>query len=193
MEFIGITKEVIVSNEGRPITQLFENGLPLLHLRKPEASKEDLENLIGTIPEKYHPQIIIHQHYSLQNTFSLKGIHLPEKIRKTADNIDKKVISTSYHRLSDLLNAPESQFEYVFLSPVYDSISKKGHQSSFSDEELTKALKNTSIKVIGLGGISPRNFQKLKKMGFKGGAAIGSLWNGDPVKNLEAFLDKISE
>ena len=45
------------------------------------------------------------------------------------------------------------------MSPVYDSISKEGYHSPYTDDELRLAAKDKIIdnKVMALGGITPDN------------------------------------
>ena len=62
--------------EDKIITALFEEGLDILHLRKPETPAMYSERLLTLIPEKYHKRIITHEHFYLQEEFSLMGIHL---------------------------------------------------------------------------------------------------------------------
>ena len=56
--------------------------------------------------------------------------------------------------------------DYVFLSPIFDSISKVGYQSKFDDLESLKVnLKNTKTKDIALGGVKNDNEALLKEAG----------------------------
>ena len=60
----------------RIITALFEEGLDVLHLRKPETPAMYSERLLTLIPDKYHRRIVTHEHFYLKEEFNLMGIHL---------------------------------------------------------------------------------------------------------------------
>lgn len=63
----------------------------------------------------------------------------------------------------------------MFLSPIFDSISKHGYGSAFSHETLRKAAAEGIIdeKVVALGGVTPENAGWLEKLGFGGAAMLG--------------------
>ncbi len=78
-------------------------------------------------------------------------------------------------------------FNYTFLGPVFDSISKSGYGSALPDDFfLTKTQKK--IQVIALGGIDIANLDKVRKMNFDGAALLGTLW-ANPKKALEKFVE----
>ena len=76
MKLIVVTAPTFFVEEDKIITALFEEGLDILHLRKPETPAMYSERLLTLIPEKYHKRIVTHEHFYLQEEFSLMGIHL---------------------------------------------------------------------------------------------------------------------
>ncbi|MSH99582.1 thiamine phosphate synthase, partial [Escherichia coli] len=68
---------------------------------------------------------------------------------------------------------------YVFMSPIYDSISKVNYYSTYTAEELRQAQKDKIIdcKVMALGGINEDNLQEIKDFGFGGAVVLGDVWN----------------
>ena len=86
MKLIVVTAPTFFVEEDKIITALFEEGLDILHLRKPETPAMYSERLLTLIPEKYHKRIITHEHFYLQEEFSLMGIHpkSPTTIRATS-------------------------------------------------------------------------------------------------------------
>ena len=64
------------------------------------------------------------------------------------------------------------------LSPIFDSISKVGYKSAFTEEELRKAHHEGIIneRVMALGGVTFDNIDKVLKMGFGGGMILGDAW-----------------
>ena len=78
MKWIIITTPTFISHEAKYIDQLFEAGIDLLHLRKPDSTPEECEQLLQKIDPKWYPQIVIHDHFELCEKYHLHGIQ-PEK------------------------------------------------------------------------------------------------------------------
>ena len=76
MKLIVVTSPHFFVEEDQILTALFEEGLDILHLRKPETSAMYAERLLTLIPSKYHKRIVTHEHFYLQEEFNLMGIHL---------------------------------------------------------------------------------------------------------------------
>ena len=63
MKLIVVTTPTFFVEEDKIITALFEEGLDILHLRKPETPAMYSERLLTLIPEKYHRRIVTHEHF----------------------------------------------------------------------------------------------------------------------------------
>ena len=84
--------------------------------------------------------------------------------------------------VSALLEAvPAGQCDYMFLSPVFDSISKRGYSSHFSLEDIKSNSGIVKDRVFALGGVSADNIGLLPDAGFGGAAVLGFLW--EPYKH----------
>ena len=72
----------------------------------------------------------------------------------------------------------KAECDYVFLSPIYDSISKEGYSSAYPFDTLQKAQQAGIIdsKVIALGGISLEHLPEIASLGFGGAALLGDIW-----------------
>ena len=135
----------------------------------------------------------MHDHHKVLNEFNLKGIHFKEQHR--IDHIDNpgkyfkglnmfgKMISSSFHDLQALEDC-YFEFDYHFLSPVFDSISKEGYKGRGFD------VTDSNKTIIALGGIRPENVAQVKQLGYKGIAVLGSIWKAEnplqSFKNIKA-------
>lgn len=193
MKLILISSPDKFKSEIDPILTLFEQDLEVLHVRKPGFSEKKMAEYLRMIPSKYHNRLVIHSHFSLLGKFKLLGIHLGKKDR--ADTFRNRLrlkwlrlrhsnltVSTSFHNLMSLSEDTRS-FSYVFLSPIFDGISKKSHGGGFKSDQLKKALRNSSHRVVGMGGINAERISKIKDVGFYGAAILGAVWSAgeDPV------------
>lgn len=195
-QLIAITSERNIVGEINDINALFDAGLPLLHIRKPGHTSEEVKNMLNAIPGDFHPKIVIHSHYELLRDFNLKGAHLPEEVRKKGELSGiRKIVSTSFHNIGDIVTE-KMNFEYIFFSPVFQSISKKGYLPAIEPEAIKAFFNSTegSAKppIIALGGITDATILQARDMGFQGAAFIGYIWeHHDPVaqlKKLQAIL-----
>ena len=197
MKLIVITAENIFEKEAEIINLLFENGLGVLHLRKPDSSSDNLKNLISEIDIQYHNRIVLHDHFELVDNFDLKGVHLNRRNSVIPAKTGLS-ISRSCHSLEEVKEYRDKS-SYVFLSPVFNSISKEGYASNFSEETLLKAKEDGIIndKIFALGGVSPQNIGIIRKYSFGGAVILGYLWGnvedtGDYISLLKRFKELLS-
>lgn len=193
MRFLVITEPQFTNNEAAIIAQLLHWGVDLVHLRKPESSAEELAKLIEAIPTAYHNRLVLHDHFDLAAQFTLHGLHLNRRNSVLPPN-HKGTVSQSCHTL-DEVKACKTKYDYVFLSPVFNSISKLGYTSAFTPKALSEAKKQGLIdqKVVALGGITAANIDKTKYYGFGGVALLGDIWSRTADKNFEEYVRKIVE
>lgn len=189
MKILIITHPNEVANEGEKITQLFREGLEILHLRKPDWDLEKYEELLKKIPPQYYRRVVIHSHYKLVEKYNLKGIHLKSEYLSSVKEPEVKEIfklafrknlsiTISMHSFQEI-RENKWKFEYVFLSPLFDSISKEGYRSGFAPEEIKIFMKQykSPMKIIALGGIDDKNVQEVAACGFAGAALLGAIWS----------------
>lgn len=177
-KLIVITTPYFFSDEASLIGLLFAEGMPRLHLRKPGCGREELEALLDKISPEYYERIVLHDWFSLAGERGLGGVHLNRR-NPELPPFHKGSVSRSCHRLEEVaLHKPAC--DYLFLSPIFQSISKEGYGNGFSPDELRNAQGIIDDKVIALGGICPRTITRLKEIPFGGVAVLGALWGNDP-------------
>ena len=177
MQTIVISSPTPVKNEFRIIENLFKDGLKYFHLRKPEFNFSEYENYILKIPEKYRNRIIIHSYFELLEKYNLKGFHFNKKTIHLYERNQNIHTSYSAHTLTEL-KINSDKFDYVFISPIFDSISKPGYKSNFTLSEIQSFfIENNITNAVALGGINFLNINKIKDINFFGAAMLGAIWN----------------
>lgn len=157
----------LVLNEAKRINSILENEeADFVHIRKPDSSFEILKELISEIDSKFYRRLKLHDHFSLLDSFELGGIHLNR--RNPIPYQEAKSVSKSIHTLEEIEEA--KSFDYFFISPIFDSISKPGYKAYFDLKDLARRIKGTNA--IALGGITPDKLPYLKSLGFKGAAML---------------------
>ena len=69
--------------------------------------------------------------------------------------------------------------DYLFISPLFDSISKPGYRSGLDPEETFSRLAHHAGRVVALGGISSDTMTQVERLGFDGAAVLGAVWSVD--------------
>lgn len=177
-KLIVITTPSFFPDEASLIDLLFAEGMPRLHLRKPDCKRGELEALLDRISPAYYKRIVLHDWFDLAEERKLGGIHLNRR-NPEVPPLYKGRISRSCHSLEEVIEY-KPVCDYVFLSPIFQSISKEGYGNGFSLDGLREAKGIIDEKVIALGGICPQTIMKLKDIPFGGVAVLGALWGNDP-------------
>jgi thiamine-phosphate pyrophosphorylase len=162
--------------------------------------KKELEAFLLKVPKKYRKRIVLHSYHGLALKHGLKGIHLTEDKRKLALMATLRFvlfrilrpgihISASFHRLKEI-KKERRPYTYVFLSPVFESISKQDYKPTYNMATIYEGLQETSQKVVALGGVDDTKITLCKEGGFYGIALLGYIWQAaDPVETLKNMLE----
>ena len=184
MKIIAITVPKMIEEDAYLISNLLKMGIHSIHLRKPEATINECRQLLTKLTDAERAKIIIHDYPELYTEFSLKGIHINKNITSLPDGYNG--FKTRSCHSFDEIERYKTEYDYLFLSPIFDSISKVGYKSGFTKEELLKASTSGIIdhKVIALGGVTLDKLPYLKQLNFGGIAMIGGIYNTDILNNL---------
>jgi thiamine-phosphate pyrophosphorylase len=180
-----ITPETRVQNEAEIINRMFQEGLDLLHIRKPVMSREEMTSFLDSIDDEFYPQLVLHGYYDLRKDYHISRFHFREADRKDEtyqSYISQSTLSTSVHDI-ETYDSLEKEWEYALISPVFPSISKKGYGEESTVMEEIKNRNNPNVKLIALGGINENNICKVFENGADGAALLGAVWESDEPLN----------
>lgn len=187
---IVITKPEFFEGEAEQIVQLLDSGrADLVHIRKPLVSLADsarglelaelerLERLIQALPARLYGRLVLHDGHQLAIKYGLRGVHLNSRHPQPPDGF-KGAVSISCHSLKELAECRKQPYAYMSLSPIFDSISKRGYRSAFSADDIAAARSQGLIdeRVMALGGITFDRISEVTKMGFGGAMILGDAW-----------------
>ena len=187
---IVISNPIAIKNEASLINNLCDEGLTLFHLRKPDSSEEEIKLLMQHINSKHYSKIVFHQQHQLAKAFGVTRLHFTEMNRKNQSENNLSDLKNNFTHLSTSIHSYKdyktlsSQFDYTFLGPVFDSISKKNYKALDIKKDLQNNEKQLT-KLIALGGITKNNINEPFTWGFDGAAVLGSIWeNENPIKEF---------
>ena len=180
MELILISSPSEKANEIRSIRRIFEMGLSRFHLRKPDWSLDDIRSFLNELPDECLERTVIHRRHELLRDFPLAGYHMSSREDYREKDFEG-TLSRSFHSLDELAKCDE-QLDYVFLGPIFDSISKQGYQSAFPASTLRafftdrRKQRVKRPRIVALGGMVPDKVRAALSLGFDGVAALGGVW-----------------
>ena len=176
---ILITLPRILKNEAEMLAALCGAGVSVIHIRKPEASEPEIEELLKTLQAlgADMSRLTIHYNEPLARRYGLGGVHLriEELLAGAGEGLRR---SCSAHGWTEAERAA-TDADYVFLSPLFDSISKPGYRSAIDPAEAAERLRRRKGRIVALGGIRPANIARVRRIGFDGAAVLGAAWSAD--------------
>lgn len=184
---IAFTLPYFIENEGNYLTVLLRSeAFDRVHIRKPGESIDSLRKLIESIPADLRPRLSLHDFHSLASEYGC-GINLNSRNPVKPEEF-KGIVGRSCHSLEEIDNSKEE--DYLFLSPVYPSISKPGYLPSFSLNDLKGKVDS---RIIALGGVTPERLPELFEIGFGGAAMLGVIWEEVKRGNLTKLITKLDK
>lgn len=174
---IVITLPAAIADEGRLITELLMRGdVDFVHIRKPGMGLQEIERTILSVPKELHSRLVLHDHFTLAERYGLHGVHLNSR-NHTPPVSWRGCVSRSCHSITETAQCKDG-YDYVSLSPIFDSISKKGYMAAFTHKEISEAAASGIIdhKVFALGGVTFDRLDEVRAMGFGGAMILGDAW-----------------
>lgn len=196
MELIVITPPTDIKDEIAIVNEMFEMGLDRLHLRKENSGIDAYRNYLNQIPAVFHTKVSIRDYPELLKEFPSIGFHCKTSVWNDEKRLNEVLsfspssMSASFHSWDEVLQAPYD-FNYAFISPVFDSISKPGYPSNIDITKLKEvkqslARSQKSVpKIFALGGIDAAKISRVNNAGFDGVAVLGTIWQSEDC--LAAF------
>ncbi|MGB9720091.1 MAG: thiamine phosphate synthase [bacterium] len=176
---------------------LQKEGATMLQLRIKTLSDRDFHNYAIRIRKRINNakfKFIINDRIDIALGVGADGVHLGKDdlpiscARKILG--DKFIIGASAHSLKEALSAEKSGADYLGVGAVFPTTTK--YDAQVCGLNLIKLIsKRVSIPVIGIGGISSKNYRKVLNAGANGIAIASYLFEGNLKKNLhKIFLPK---
>lgn len=197
MQIALFTNPEEIQNEAEILHQMAELSIDYIVLRKP---LNDTDYLLA-FTEQLSPLVLsklIVSDIEVFNQFKVKGFHfsrtfIKNKTITVLQNLknsiqqNNQISSISCHNIQTL-ETLDNDYDLVFISPVFNSISKENEPSRWDIDELKTFLikPKTKTNFLALGGVNFENIKKIKETGFDGVGILGYIWTkeGEPLERL---------
>ncbi len=191
MKLLLLSSPYFFVEEDKILATLFEEGLDMLHLRKPDSEPVYCERLLTLLPDKYHQRIVTNDHFYLKEEFGLFGIHLSQRNPDIPQHYNGVTTCTCYS-LEELAEAKKKN-QYVILKNVYDTTSGSNNMSQYTHQQLRDASRQGLIdkRVMAQTGITLENIQTIRDLGFGGAVVCNDIWNRFNIHSGMDFKDVI--
>ncbi len=191
MKLILLSSPNFFVEEDKILATLFEEGLDMLHLRKPDSEPVYCERLLTLLPDKYHQRIVTNDHFYLKEEFGLFCIHLSHRNPDIPQNYHGLTTCTCYS-LEELADAKKRN-HYVILKNIYNTTSGSNNVSQYTHQQLRDASRQGLIDkhVMAQTGITLENIQDIRDLGFGGAVVCNDIWNRFNIHSGMDFKDVI--
>lgn len=179
------------------IEQSLKGGVKAVQLREKDLPGNELYELalkVRELTDKYNAKLIINSRLDIALAINADGIHLSEtgfdikEVRQAIGN--DKLIGKSTHNKDDALKALKDGADFVTLSPVYETPSKKGMGGPIGLDSF-KGLEDK--RIFALGGINRSNIDEIIKSKINNVALIGAvIGSKDVLGEAEFFVNKLT-
>lgn len=145
-----------------------------------------------------HAIFIINDRIDLTMAVDADGVHLGQDdipciyARKLLGN--DKIIGITVHNIEEAIKAEREGADYLGVSPIFATKTKKDARSPLGIEVIEKIKKVVSIPVIAVGGITLDNIISVLKAGADGIGAVSAIVSSDNVEEeCRKFIKVISD
>jgi len=177
-----ITSPESWEGEADCLEELLQAGVEKLHIRRQGDAKEAL---LRRLAPDWRSRLVLHggkEAIEMAMHYGVPQVH--GHWRAPWETTTSVALSASLHSWDEVREITPGALEYVFLSPLFDSISKPGYMAGAGLLKRPEGV--TPCKLIGLGGIDQHTIGQVMDHGWDGAAVLGYIWD-KPEMAVERF------
>jgi thiamine-phosphate pyrophosphorylase len=180
------------------IRDAVEGGVKVVQLREKGTSFEEILEIGQKVQALLKPKkipLIINDHIDIALALKADGVHLgraDRKVQEARKILGKNaIVGLSVETVKQVVEAAESDIDYVAASPVFPSPTKPDCYNPWGLSGLKYICSISRHPVIAVGGINETNVKEVMECKAKGVAVISAIFNAPCAK--EAALKLSSE
>lgn len=172
-------------------------GIDLIQIREKDLKASALLTLTRQVLDAVkgtEALVFVNDRLDVALAASAHGVHLTSQslsisdVRRVAG--DSLLIGVSTHSAGEAIEASLQGADYVLLSPIYDTPSKREYGAPLGLDPLLTATSAATCPVLALGGIDLQNYQDVLHAGASGLAAIRLFTDAQDLYQLVSILRK---
>ncbi|MCJ7570544.1 MAG: thiamine phosphate synthase [Candidatus Thermoplasmatota archaeon] len=175
-------------------------GCKIIQYREKNKSTKDMIKEAKELKKKCEGKAIflVNDRIDVALAVNSNGIHIGqddipfEIARKILGN--EKIIGLTVHNLEEAVKAEKIGADYIGLSPIFDTNTKKDAGIACGVEMIKKVREIVNLPIVAIGGIDKENVNEVIKMGADSVVAISAVLCSDDVyKEVSDFIRIIKE
>lgn len=181
------------------IESLIRAGAGIIQLRAKTSSDEELTELCiktrNTINDLgLSTKLIINDHVAIAKSAEADGVHLgqdDESAHQAREVLGPDaIIGLSTHSIPDVQLARYQAIDYLGFGPVFQSPTKSGHAPVTGLEGLTKAVSESPLPIVAIGGITLEKAEDVFRAGAQSAAVVSDLANATDLSSYLLEFEK---
>lgn len=172
-------------------------GVRMIQLRDKEMDNKNLIKLAISIRElcKEHDALfIINDRPEVAFTSKADGVHIGQSdmsVRKSRKIVGSNaIIGISVSSVEQALEAEKEGVDYVAVSPVFFTSTKKDAGAGLGLDMLSKICHSSNVPVVAIGGINKSNIVEVLRTGVDAVAVVSAITRADnPEKAAEELVN----
>ncbi len=170
-------------------------GTAAIHLREKDLGGRELlraARALAAVCRARGQLLIVNDRVDVALATGADGVHLPSDGIPPADARrilpSGALVGVSCHSVEDVVRARDGGASYAFLSPIFDTPSKRAYGAPIGTEAL-RAAAHLGLPLVALGGVTAERAPELFAAGARGVAAIRAWLSApDPAAAVRALL-----
>jgi len=162
---------------------------------KSDLSKYEEAKILCKLCKDSNSLFIVNDRIDIALSVNADGVHLgqndlPTKVVRKLIGSDM-LIGRSTHSSKEIISSEEEDINYLGIGPVFKTESKP-NLKSLGIEKLKGIIPITKLPIFAIGGINESNIKKIKEIGIKKVAVIGSIMNAkDPKESTKNLIQAL--
>jgi thiamine-phosphate pyrophosphorylase len=190
----GLSKKGTLSD----VSKAVEAGCRIVQYREKDRSTKEMVKEAFLIKEICEGKAIflVNDRIDVAMAVDADGVHIgqddmPIAIARQLLGNDK-IIGLTVHNLREALEAEQDGADYVGLSPIFDTSTKKDAGEGIGPESIRGVKNALNIPIVAIGGINKQNCMSVVREGADSLVAISAIVCSDDVnKKTKYFIDMI--
>jgi len=179
--------------------QVIDAGCRIVQYREKEkGSREMIEeaNQLAKLCKEKGVLFLINNDVDVALAVEADGVHLGQDdmpVQKAREMLgEEKVIGITVHNVEEALDAKEQEADYVSVSPIFHTDTKKDAGKPAGIQLIKEVKKRVKLPIVAIGGINQGNVQEVIEAGADSVAVISAIvCSENPKEAAKRIIKKI--